>query len=245
MVDHKEKFSGKKGVFLYLQEKLEECPELEGGITISYHTFRSESITTGVTLERIWKALKPLSKKVKPEAVQIEDAYQHGAPLPLCFHMPEVGFYWQISFGEMKYSEFSDMKNIFGSKFSDPETTNFERLSFSWKDRDKFKNWLAEKAQTPEKMTKDLIKYMPNYLLINGNQISLGKDQNNLCKFLLSQQDNFSAEEADAEEFIYGDWQVGKYSKIKELVKEINKKTKPILGRKLLEYKNKTVRLIF
>jgi len=243
MMTYKEKFSGTTGVFLYLLEKIEPLKLLEASFCISYEQFRSESITTGITLERIWGVLSPLSKALKPDDFQIQQCIEHDIQEPLCFEILDIPLFWQINFGEMKYSEFGDMERIFGREFNDTETTNFDSLYFSWQDKEKLQNWLAEKAQAPEKIIKDSIEHIPNYLIINRKQISLGAKQEAFCAFLFAQPNYFS-NELNAEEAVYGQWESKKNKRIKNMAKELNKKIKPLLGRNIFEYKNESIKIV-
>lgn len=88
---------------------------------------------------------------------------------------------------------------------------------------------------------KDSIEYSSGMLIWKDKVINLSGFQNKLCDLLF---ERVELSKKEAEERVYNDAFANEGDRIKDLQKQINKKTIASFGVKIIEYKNKHLRLI-
>ncbi len=220
MTDFKEKFSGDKGVFRYIQKKLEEVPQdLDSNLAISELQFRNESLTTGLSLVRILETLVTVSEPTEVDAIAKQNCLEHDYKEPLCFLIPDADVFWEIRFGDMKYSEFGDMETIFGKKFADKETTEFHQLFFSWNDREKFENFLKQKADNVL-LDYDTEKKCLIHLISQKTAPLKSDDQELFCEIVFSQPPGHEFTLKEVNEVL--DRNIAPYETLRGLSKRVN-----------------------
>jgi len=220
MTDFKEMFSGEKGVFLYLQKKLEKISQLEANFAISEVQFRKEGLTTGLSLTRIFETLVAISEPTEIDDIAKQGCLERDHKEPLCFVIPNVDIFWEIRFGEMQYSDMGNMVEIFGEKFADKDNTEFEKLFFSWKDREKFENFLKRKIDNTlldyDKEKKCLI-----HLLSQQTTPLKSRDQELFCEIVFSQPPRHEFTLAEVNEMI--ERKIDPYETLRGICKRVNK----------------------
>ena len=221
MTDFKEMFAGDRGVCLYLQKKLEACPrDLCSNFTVSEAQFRKENITTDLSLTRLFAAFFAISEPREVNAIVKQNCLEHNCKEPRCFVIPDVDVFWEVQFGDMKYSEFGDMKNIFGDEFADEYTTEFRELFFSWKDREKFENFLKQKVDQVLLSYNKEKKYL-KHLITQKTAPLKSQEQELFCEVVFSQPPGHEFTLEEVNEKI--ERNVDPYEMLRGLSKRINK----------------------